>query len=145
MDNPGSTTHGMSGTSEYYAWTGMIQRCTNPNHPGWDGWGGRGIMVCDRWRYSFENFLEDVGRKSSPELTLERMDNNKGYEPGNVCWATFTKQADNRRSRSKYGSGIQFDGHWYRVYIKINRVKTKIGTFRTLEEAKLARAEAEKS
>jgi len=119
----------------------MMQRCHNPNNPGYYKYGGRGIKVCDRWRESFVHFLEDVGRKPSPELTLERIDNNKNYEPGNVCWATYTKQAENRRSGSRYGSGIQFDGTWYRVYLKINRIKKKVGTFRTLEEAKLAKQE----
>jgi hypothetical protein len=74
----------------------MNGRCTNPNNPRYEYYGGRGIAVCDRWRGSFENFLADVGERP-PGLTLERIDNNKGYEPGNVKWASWAEQALNKR------------------------------------------------
>ena len=91
--------HGLKGTPEYDAWHNMIQRCTNPNHPDWDNYGGRGITVCYSWR-CFVNFLRDIGIKPHPDLTLERIENSKGYEPGNVKWATMTEQASNKRPRS---------------------------------------------
>lgn len=77
----------------------MRQRCTNPRHPNYALWGGRGIAVCARWNESFAAFLADVGeRPSGPQrLTLERIDNNRDYEPGNVKWATYSQQGRNKR------------------------------------------------
>lgn len=75
----------------------MIARCENPNHPAYDYYGGRGITVCDEWRTSFDCFLADVGEKPSPELTLERINNDGNYEPGNCKWATFGENQKNRR------------------------------------------------
>ena len=89
--------HGLSWMPEYKAWSNMIRRCTNPRCKDWSKYGGRGITVCERWRNSFLNFLEDVGEKPSIFLLLERFDNNRGYEPGNVGWATSKEQQNNRR------------------------------------------------
>ena len=86
--------------SEYNSWGNMIQRCTNANHPKFSDYGGRGITVCEQWRNSYAQFLADVGRKPSPEHTLDRFpDVNGNYDPGNVRWADATQQANNRRPR----------------------------------------------
>lgn len=83
-------------SSEYMTWISMIQRCVNPKHKFWHRYGGRGITVCDRWRSSFENFLADVGRRPSPELSIDRIDNDGNYEPGNVKWSTQAEQISNQ-------------------------------------------------
>jgi hypothetical protein len=73
----------------------MLQRCTNPNRADWPRYGGRGVVVCDRWR-RFENFLTDMG-ECPPGMWLDRIDSAGNYEPGNVRWATFEEQLLNRR------------------------------------------------
>lgn len=90
--------HAIAETAEYKAWRSSIDRCTNPNIVGWKNYGGRGIAVCERWRYSFEAFLEDMGLKPSPRHSLDRIDTNGNYEPSNCRWADWTTQSNNKRS-----------------------------------------------
>jgi hypothetical protein len=76
----------------------MIQRCTYQKTQTWKSYGGRGIHVCDRWLHSFENFLADMGRKPSPQHSIDRFpDNNGNYEPGNCRWATRSEQQKTKR------------------------------------------------
>lgn len=88
----------VSGTPEYRAWLNMIARCTHPHHEAYARYGGRGITVCPEWLESFERFVADVGPRPSHALSLERIDNARGYEPGNCRWATSVEQNRNRRS-----------------------------------------------
>ncbi len=83
-------------TRVYSCWGAMIQRCTNPKHPKWKDYGGRGIQVCERWRY-FVNFLADMGPMPKGKTIDRYPDNNGNYEPGNSRWATPKQQQQNRR------------------------------------------------
>jgi hypothetical protein len=138
-------SHGMYRTKEYYAWGDMKARCLNDRHKAYPRYGGRGISVCDRW-LSFENFLEDMG-PCPPGLTLERGDNDKGYEPSNCRWATRTDQSRNRRLMRNNPSGINgvrpFHGKW-RAYIGIEGDVMHLGTFDTKEAAAERRAQVER-
>lgn len=91
------TTHGKTHTPEYRAWLQMRNRCYRPNHTGYKYWGGRGIVVCTRWKDSFEAFFADMGLKPSPKHSLDRINNDGNYEPNNCRWATPAEQVANRR------------------------------------------------
>ncbi len=83
-------------------WGDMVNRCSNPGHPRWSSYGGRGISVCDRWR-KFENFLADMGDR--PEgLSLDRVDNDGPYSPDNCRWTDLSTQSKNRRPSAYAGS-----------------------------------------
>lgn len=92
--------HGQADTPLYKRWSGMIGRTSRPNNSDFRHYGGRGISVCERWR-EFENFAADMGPTFRPELTLDRIDNDRGYEPGNCRWATRAEQNRNQR-RNRY-------------------------------------------
>lgn len=90
-------THGQTETPEFEIWSGMITRCTNPNHKSFSDYGQRGISVCDRW-LNFEHFLSDMGPRPTTKHSIERKDNEAGYQPSNCKWATKTEQMRNRRN-----------------------------------------------
>lgn len=88
-------THGMRKTKVYSIWTSMKTRCYNPNSKFYHRYGGRGITVCDAWRDSFEVFYADMGEPPA-RMSLDRIDNNKGYSKDNCRWATQEQQHNNR-------------------------------------------------
>jgi hypothetical protein len=141
-------THGASRSPEYRAWAQAKGRTTNLQGRDWAYYGGRGITMHPAWREDFSQFLADVGPRPSPAHTLERVDVDGNYEPGNVVWATHKRQALNRRRGPLPASGFHgvrtvtgSPGRWAAVL-----GRTALGTFSTPEEAsaayEAARAEA---
>lgn len=90
--------HGDSESPEYESWRNMRDRCLNPAHTQWKNYGGRGITICPEWITDYETFLAYIGRRPTTKHSLDRIDNETGYQPNNVRWATRTEQALNKRT-----------------------------------------------
>jgi hypothetical protein len=90
---------------EFQIWNGMLGRCLNPRNKAFHRYGGAGITVCERWT-NFWLFIEDMGRRPTKAHSIDRMENSKGYEPGNCRWATRREQTLNR----DFTRFIEFDG-----------------------------------
>ncbi len=109
-------------TKEFVCWLNMRRRCYYQKHHRHSDYGGRGIAVCERWRNSFGNFLADMGPKPSPRHTLERIDNDGNYEPGNCRWATPKEQSNNtRRNRTLTLNGRAMHLHQWAKELGIGR------------------------
>lgn len=90
-------THGLSHRPEHNAWITMRRRCEDPKVIGYMNYGGRGISVCERWQV-FANFIADMGLRPGVGYSVDRIDNDRGYEPGNCRWATRREQGYNKRT-----------------------------------------------
>ncbi len=90
--------HGLTKTYLHNTWVSIVQRCANPKARDFERYGGRGISLYPEWRDSFEAFAAYVGDRPSPDYSIDRIDNEKGYVPGNVHWATDIEQNNNSRN-----------------------------------------------
>lgn len=118
-----------SRTVEYSCWATMINRCTNSLDENYSNYGGRGIKVCDLWREDFSNFFEDMGRKPSKEYSIDRIDNNGNYEPGNCRWATRKEQNRNTRQNRFFeiNGVVKCLSEWVECYdIPYSRVQGRL-------------------
>ena len=141
----GGNTHGLHNNKFYKTWNDMIRRCTNHKATGYKNYGGRGITVCDEW-LDVVNFVAwcEATHPNIAGVTLDRIDNNKGYSPDNCRWADRSIQSINQRMKVTNTSGYngiiwnKKNSNWKAV-IGINTKKVYIGSFLTIEEAVLAR------
>lgn len=124
-----STSHGKSRSRTYTIWVRMRDRCANPKNLRFSQYGGRGIAVCDRWQ-SFGNFLADMG-ECPDGMSIDRIDANGNYEPGNCRWATEKTQQNNRRTNRM----ITFDGRTQSMSEWAREVGIKPGTLRARIES----------
>ncbi len=145
MSKKGTKHHGESKSAEHAIWRGMIQRCYDRNSTTYDRYGGRGIKVCDRWRYGedgkhpFICFLEDMGRRPSPTHQIDRVDNDKGYSVDNCRWVTKSEQMLNRGSWNFYGyKYVRKHGNKFAANIRVNGRTIYLGLFVTAVEASAA-------
>lgn len=141
-----NSTHGMSASREYSAWQGLKNRCNAPNSHSYENYGGRGIKVHPRWQDSFEAFYSDMG-ECPDGYTIDRINNDGDYEPGNCRWADRNVQQFNRRTPKNSLTGVtgvrqRVDGRWL-ASLKFRDVHLLYKTFPTFEEALKARTEAE--
>lgn len=126
------TTHGGHGTPEYATWKSMKDRCFNPGATSFPHYGARGITVCDRWRDSFANFLADMGKKPTPQHSIERNDVNGNYEPSNCRWATNMEQHRNTRANHFLefrGESLTIIGWSERLGIDARTIETRINRY----------------
>ncbi len=141
----GNPTHKMTRTRIYYVWSSMKKRCINENDKSFSSYGGRGIKVCDEWMEDFSHFYEWAKNNGHQEnLTIDRIDNDKGYSPKNCRWTTQSVQSRNtRRIMSTNTSGYRgvslqrYSNKWV-SHIGVNKKLIYLGTYDTKKDAAMA-------
>lgn len=140
------TKHGLCGTPEYIAWERMNARCNNPKDQSYEYYGGRGITICKEWS-DFSNFLSDMGERPSNKHSIDRIDNDKGYNRSNCKWSTKTEQNRNRRNldTATGATGVCWVERRkrYQSQISVCGRPIYIGYFKDIEDAIAAREKAE--
>lgn len=133
---------------EYSSWRNMLTRCYNHNHVSHERYSSKGVQVCDRWRQSFQNFLEDMGPSPGPGYSIDRIDNDGDYEPGNCRWADAVTQSRNHgaQRRSKTGvRGVQpHKRGGFVASIYADGKRHYLGLYQTLAEATATRKKGER-
>jgi len=134
----------------FVTWSSMRRRCNNMKDKQFPGYGGRGIQVCDRWlgKDGFKNFIEDMGYKPTPEHSIERINNDGNYEPGNCKWATRLEQEFNKGMQKNNTTGVKGVAYIkkskiYYATVTVNRKTIYLGSYRTVAEASIARQAGE--
>ena len=134
------TTHGLTKHRLCKTWDGMMQRCHNPNNTKYKDYGGRGIDVCERWK-DIKNFIEDMFPAFQEGLSLDRIDNNKGYSLDNCRWTNKTIQARNTCKIQKNNTSGYRGVYLYKrtgkyvVRIRVNYTRINLGAFTTAIDA----------
>lgn len=134
-------THGMTKHPAFGIWGAMIQRTSDPNCDSWELYGGRGITVCDEWENSFEAFWADMGPTWRDGLSLDRIDNSRGYYKENCRWVTPTVQSHNRNKRKGCSSqyiGVSVLKRGISACIAKGEIKEHLGSFKSEIEAATA-------
>ena len=140
----GNPTHGLTKNKHFGAWRGMMARCYKPNSKAYKNYGGRGITVCDEWLdvATFVAWAEATHPNISG-VSVDRIDNDKGYSPDNCRWTDFVTQATNTVKIPKNNTtgfrGVTKDKHRFRVIVTANKVRYNVGTYKTIEEAVVKR------
>lgn len=119
----------------YRVWSGILQRCCNPKHHAYHRYGGRGIDVFHPWKTDFWSFVRDIPPRPSADHTINRLDNNVGYYPGNVAWATAAEQWANKPTRRRDLGGHTLSSQSEAIGLPVSTLKSRIYSGWSVEEA----------